>query len=169
MWLCYRPGNISSLIIHLSYMIDLNFKICLISFTYKVYEIEHLDEISTSESLEWRIGTGKGNYKWASGCIFIPKFDIETIAMGNSANCGDFCFADKRCTHFNYLKNRCYLKTIVDSDSKASVYNNPDAICGFMVERVYFITLHSSFYKVNRLYIIKIKYLEIDEEMAEQQ
>lgn len=104
-------------------------------FDKKGYDVLSLAENTTS--LEWRIGTGNGNYKLATGCKFIPGLVIDNVEMGDGANCGDFCFANKRCNHFNYFENRCYLKRILGPNLEPSFYNDPDAICGFVVERVF--------------------------------
>jgi len=150
MWLRFKPSKIilndSNRFLKYTFVVDFD-------FDKKGYDVVSLAK--NTKSLEWRIGTGKGDYKLATGCKFIPGSVIDSVEMGDSANCGDFCFVNKRCTHFNHFRNRCYLKRIFDADLVPSVYNDPDAICGFVVERV-FIRLDISFKMDNRLKFIQI-------------
>lgn len=100
-------------------------QLCFLGFVSikVVYDVKLLDQ--AIKSFEWRIGTGKGiNYKWGTGCLFIPgsssnAIDNDIVEVGNSANCAVSCFFNKLCTHFNYLKNRCYLKTTIKPQASA--------------------------------------------------
>lgn len=107
-------------------------------------------------------------YKWGTGCLFIPESDIDIIEIGNSASCAVSCFFNKLCTHFNYFKNRCYLKTIFDGTSEASAYNDPGATCGFIVERVGYTYLNDSYTSLRKI-ILNCTHKETDEELEEQQ
>lgn len=92
-------------------------------------------DINEEKSSKWRNGAGSGNYKWGPKCDFYGN-DFEKLSMEDSANCGDSCFNNKRCTHFTHHKGVCYLKLLFDKAIKP-VYKNEENICGFIVERVY--------------------------------
>ncbi len=83
----------------------------------------------------WEVGEDDTRIRSSTQCDFpFDAYNIESKFMIFSKNCGAYCLANERCTHFSFKLSLCFIKEI-RGIPVVEIVDNSVPICGYIPVR----------------------------------